>query len=96
MATLTNKREERARESHPDEHDRATKRLEAAMAAERALGEKYERAMGSAQELPAFVRFREARRRVSACGKWLQWVEDEDAPQPPPADDVPLEDVLGH
>jgi hypothetical protein len=97
MATLTNrKREEHAREFHVDEHERATSRLEAAIAAEHALCDKYEQTLGTAQELDSYMRFREARRRVSACGKWLQWVEDEDSPTAPPAEDVPLDGVLGH
>jgi hypothetical protein len=87
MATLTKAR---------DEHDRATERLSAAMEDEHTLADRYERTMGSPQELDAYIRLRAARRQVSACSKWLEWVDDEDSPTAPPADGVPLEAVLGH
>jgi hypothetical protein len=33
---------------------------------------------------------------VSAFDEWLKWVDDEDVSTAPPAEEVPLEEVLGH
>jgi hypothetical protein len=46
--------------------------------------------------MDAYMRLREARRQVSAFDKWLHWVDDEDNSNAPPADEVALEEVLGH
>ena len=51
---------------------------------------------GTQRELDTYMRLREARRQVSAFDKWLKWVDDEDNANAPPADEVPLEEVLGH
>ena len=92
--TLTNVGLER--DLSTDGHGRATRRLEDAMGEQERQTTRYEQAVGTPQELDAYMRLREARRHVTACDRWLHWVDDEDSVQSPPADDVPLEDVLGH
>jgi hypothetical protein len=91
MATLTTSGLDAA-----DEHQRALRRLEDAMNRQAHLSETYERSLGTQRELDTYMRLREARRQVSAFDKWLKWVDDEDNANAPPADEVPLEEVLGH
>jgi len=79
-----------------DEHRRALRRLEDAMDRQAHLSETYQRSLGTQRELDTYMRLREARRQVSAFDKWLKWVDDEDNANAPPADEVPLEEVLGH
>jgi hypothetical protein len=80
-----------------DEHERALQRLEDAMNRQAHLDEVYRQSLGTARELDAFMRLREARKQVSAFDKWLKWVDDEDNANAPPAEDVPtLDEVLGH
>jgi hypothetical protein len=78
------------------EHDRAVRRLEDAMNRQAHLTEVYEQSLGTSRELDAFMRLRDARKQVSAFDKWLHWVDDEDVATAPPADEVPLDEVLGH
>ena len=91
MATLTTSGLDAA-----DEHQRALRRLEDAMNRQAHLSETYQRSLGTQRELDTYMRLREARRQVSAFDKWLKWVDDEDNANAPPADEVPLEEVLGH
>ncbi|HKN93702.1 MAG TPA: hypothetical protein VJU60_05170 [Thermoleophilaceae bacterium] len=91
MATLTTPGLDSA-----DEHQRAIRRLEDAMNRQARLTEDYERSMGTQREMDVYLRLREARRQVSAFDKWLHWVDDEDNSNAPPADETPLEEVLGH
>jgi hypothetical protein len=91
MATLTTSGLDAA-----DEHQRALRRLEDAMNRQARLSETYQRSLGTQRELDTYMRLREARRQVSAFDKWLKWVDDEDNANAPPADEVPLEGVLGH
>lgn len=79
-----------------DEHKRAVRRLEDAMNRQAQLDTVYQQSLGTPRELGAFMRLREARKNVGAFQKWLHWVDDEDQPTAPPADEVPLEEVLGH
>jgi hypothetical protein len=79
-----------------DEQERARRKLEDAIDRQAHLTETYERSMGTQRELHAYIRLREARRQVSAFDKWLRWVDDEDVSTAPPAEEVPLEEVLGH
>jgi hypothetical protein len=79
-----------------DEHQRAVARLEDAMNRQAHLDEVYQRSLGTPRELGAFMRLREARKEVSAFERWLHWVDDEDFSTAPPAEEVPLEEVLGH
>jgi hypothetical protein len=92
MATLTTS----GLESRADERDRAVGNLEDAMDEQARWAETYEQSLGTPRELEAYVRLRQARGRVAACDRWLQWVDDEGAVVAPPADEVPLEQVLGH
>jgi hypothetical protein len=91
MATLTTSGLDAA-----DEHSRAIRRLEDAMNRQARLDDVYRRCVGTGRELDAYMRLREARRQVSAFDKWLHWVDDEDVSTAPPAEEVPLEEVLGH
>ena len=91
MATLTTSGLDAA-----DEHQRALRRLEDAMNRQAHLTETYQRSLGTPSEMDAYMRLREARRQVSAFDKWLRWVDDDDNANAPSADDVPLEEVLGH
>jgi uncharacterized protein HemY len=91
MPTLANKTFDSA-----DEHECAVKRLEHAMKRQADLDETYQQSLGTPRELFAFMRLREARKQVSAFDKWLHWVDDEDMATAPPADEVPLDEVLGH
>jgi hypothetical protein len=60
------------------------------------LTDVYQQSLGTPRELGAFMRLREARKHVGAFEKWLHWVDDENQATAPPADEVPLEEVLGH
>jgi hypothetical protein len=90
MATLT------TREQSVDERDRAARQLDEALEAERRLAVTYEQSIGTSRELDVYMHLREARRRVSACDKWMHWVDDEDVIPAPPADQVDLEEVLAY
>jgi hypothetical protein len=79
-----------------DEHDRAVHRLEDAMNRQAHLTDVYQQSLGTPRELGAFMRLREARKQVGAFEKWLHWVDDENQATAPPADEVPLDEVLGH
>ncbi len=91
MATLTKTGLDSA-----DEHQRAVRRLEDAMNRQARLTDDYQRSVGTPREMDVYLRLREARRRVSAFDKWLRWVDDEDNANAPPAEEVPLDGVLGH
>jgi hypothetical protein len=75
-----------------DEHERAERQLAAAMDEQRRLNETYEESIGTTRELPVYMRLREARKRVSACDKWLHWVDDEDVVPAPAGDELPVEE----
>jgi hypothetical protein len=92
METLAKKKTFRS----ADEHERSVERLERAMQRQAELTETYQRSLGTGRELGAFMRLRDARKEVTAFEKWLHWVDDEDQATAPPADEVPLEEVLGH
>jgi hypothetical protein len=75
-----------------DEHTRAQRQLTAAMEEQQRLAATYEDSIGTTRELPAYMRLREARKRVDACDKWLHWVDDEDVVPAPAGDELPLEE----
>jgi len=52
----------------------------------------YDDSIGTHRELPAYMRLREARKRVDACDKWLHWVDDEDVIPAPAGEVLPLEE----
>jgi hypothetical protein len=54
-----------------DECERAQRQLEIALEEQQRLAAAYEESIGTSRELPAYVRLREARRRVAACDEWL-------------------------
>jgi len=90
MATLEHPAVEQA-----DEHTRAERQLEAAMEEQQRLAAAYDDSIGTTRELPAYMRLREARKRVDACDKWLHWVDDEDVIPAPAGDVLPLEEENG-
>jgi hypothetical protein len=59
------------------ERDRAAQRLEAGLAEQHRLGERFEAAVGTSTELGAYARLRAAGDRVRALEAWLNWVDDE-------------------
>jgi hypothetical protein len=61
-----------------DECVRARIRLAGAFARRDRARQRYEAAIGTSTELGAYVRLRQAGEHVSACDKWLRWVESED------------------
>jgi hypothetical protein len=75
-----------------DEHTRAQRQLEAALAEQQRLAATYEDSIGTGREMPAYMRLREARKRVDACDKWLHWVDDEDVIPAPAGEELPLEE----
>jgi hypothetical protein len=60
-----------------DERERAQRQLEIALEEQQRLAAAYEDSIGTSRELPAYVRLREARRRVAACDQWLSAMDDE-------------------
>ena len=60
-----------------EEHDRALQRLEAALAEQHRLGERFDAAIGMSTEFGAYVRLRDAGDQVTAREAWLNWVDDE-------------------
>jgi hypothetical protein len=65
MATLT------------QEHDRAAQRLDAALAEQDRLSDRYENAVGTPAELDANVALHSVDQEVAARDAWLKWVDDE-------------------
>jgi hypothetical protein len=59
------------------EHDRAVRRLEAALVEQDRLGERFDAAAGTSSEFGAYVRLRAAGDQVKAREAWLNWVDDE-------------------
>ena len=59
------------------EHDRAVDRLDAALAEQQRLADRYETAIGSGTELSAYVQLHQADEQVMARDAWLKWVDHE-------------------
>ena len=59
------------------EHDRAAQRLEAALAEQHRLGDRYAAATGRPADLTAEVALHAADQEVAARETWLKWVDDE-------------------
>ena len=59
------------------QHDRAVRRLEAALTEQALLGERFDVALGTSFEFQAYLRLREAGDLVTAREAWLNWVDDE-------------------
>ncbi len=76
-----------------DEHERAQRQLDAALEEQQRLAATYEESIGTTRELPVYMRLREARKRVSACDQWLQWVDDDGAISAPHGESLPLDDL---
>ena len=59
------------------EHDRAVRRLNAALVDQGRLGERFDAAIGTSTEFGAYVRLRAANEQVRAREAWVNWVDDE-------------------
>jgi hypothetical protein len=59
------------------QHDRAVRRLEAALVEQARLGERFDAAVGTSSEFQAYLRLRDAGNLVTAREAWLNWVDDE-------------------
>ena len=57
-------------------HDRGSERLEAALADQKRLTDRFEAAVGTPGELVADVELHAAHGRVMARDAWLKWVDD--------------------
>ncbi len=57
------------------EHDRAVKRLDAALVEQGRLGERFDAAIGTTTEFGAFVRLHDAGNQVRAREAWVHWVD---------------------
>jgi hypothetical protein len=60
-----------------DEHDRAQRRLGAALAEQHRSGERYDAAVGGTARLRAAVALHVADQEVAARDAWLRWVDDD-------------------
>jgi hypothetical protein len=58
-------------------HDSAQQRLTAELGERDRLTEHYDAAIGTSDELSAYVRLRHASDQVAAREAWLHWVDDE-------------------
>ena len=58
-------------------HDSAVQRLEAVVAEQDRLNQRYNAAIGTSTELGAYVRLRAAGDQVAAREAWLHWIDDE-------------------
>jgi hypothetical protein len=90
MAQLT---EDRARTA-ADELERARTRLDEAFAGRDRCRRRYDAAIGTTSELGAYMRLRQASEHVSACDKWLRWVESDDFLRAPRPEHSPFDDLL--
>jgi hypothetical protein len=59
--------------------EHAVQRLDAALREQDRLSDRYDAAMGTSNELSAYVRLRAAGEDVSARGRWLEWLEGLDS-----------------
>jgi hypothetical protein len=59
----------------PKEHDAAVERLNAALREQDRLSHRYDAAMGTSNELSAYVRLRASGEDVTTRGRWLEWVD---------------------
>jgi hypothetical protein len=50
--------------------------------------------MGTTCELGAYLRLRQASEHVSACDKWLRWVESDNYLRVPRADHTPVDALI--
>jgi hypothetical protein len=77
-----------------DERERARVRLEDAFAERDRCRRRYEERMGTTCELGAYLRLRQASEHVSACDKWLRWVESDNYLRVPRADHTPVDALI--
>jgi hypothetical protein len=60
-----------------EEHDRAERRLSAALAEQNRSSDRYEAAVGGSARLLAAVALHAADQEVAARDAWLRWVDDD-------------------
>jgi hypothetical protein len=82
------------RSSHTDELAHANSRLADAFAERDRARARYEAAIGTSCELSAYMRLRHAGQHVSACDKWLRWVESENPLAAPRPEHTPFDDLV--
>ena len=66
--------------SSGNEHDRAERRLGAALAEQRRSRERYDAAVGRSAHLLAAVGLHAADQEVAARDAWLRWVDEDSGP----------------
>jgi hypothetical protein len=59
--------------------EHAVQRLDAALREQDRLSDRYDAAMGTSNELSAYVRLRAAGDDVTTRGRWLEWLEGLDS-----------------
>ena len=59
--------------------EHAVQRLDAALRKQDRLTDRYDAAMGTSNELSAYVRLRAAGEDVTTRGRWLEWLEGLDS-----------------
>jgi hypothetical protein len=59
--------------------EHAVQRLDASLREQDRLSDRYDAAMGTSNELSAYVRLRAAGEDVSTRGRWLEWLEGLDS-----------------
>lgn len=77
-----------------DELQLARDRLAEAFVERDRARERYEAAVGTACELRAYMRLRDASRHVAASDKWLRWAESENPLAAPRPDHTPLDELV--
>ena len=82
------------RSSVADELATANARLAKAFVERDRARARYEAAIGTSSELGAYMRLRQASQQVSACDKWLRWVESENPLATPRPEHTPLDDLV--
>jgi hypothetical protein len=55
---------------------------------------RYEAAIGTSCELGAYMRLRQASQQVTACDKWMRWVESENPLAAPRPDHTPFDELV--
>ncbi|MGZ4202848.1 MAG: hypothetical protein ACXVRH_12395, partial [Thermoleophilaceae bacterium] len=56
--------------------------------------QRYEATLGTSCELSAYMRLRHASEQVTACDKWMRWMESEDYLRAPRAEHSPLDGLV--
>jgi hypothetical protein len=82
------------RSTTSDELASAQARLADAFAERDRARARYEAAIGTSCELGAYMRLRQASQQVSACDKWMRWVESENPLAAPRPEHTPFDELV--